>query len=51
MPRNVEIKAKAKNLEEVKSAAASLSNTDGQVILQRDVFFKVDAGMSISYSN
>ena len=51
MPRNVEIKAKVKNLEEVKSAAASLSNTDGQVILQRDVFFKVDAGMSISYSN
>ena len=37
MPRNVEIKAKVKNLEEVKSAAASLSNTDGQVILQRDV--------------
>ena len=44
MPRNVEIKARVKDLDEVKSIAASLSGTDGQTIKQRDVFFHVTSG-------
>ena len=45
MPQCLEIKAKVKNLEEVKLVAASLSSSDGQVIQQRDVFFNVDSGL------
>jgi adenylate cyclase class IV len=44
MPRNVEIKARVKDLEEVKKIAASLSGSEGETINQRDVFFKVNSG-------
>ena len=44
MPQCLEIKAKVKNLDEVKLVAASLSASDGRIIKQRDVFFKVDSG-------
>jgi len=44
MPRNVEIKAKVKNLEEVQKVAATLSGSDGRIIKQRDVFFRVETG-------
>lgn len=44
MPRNVEIKARVKNLPEVQRVASELSGTPGQVIGQRDVFFNVQKG-------
>jgi adenylate cyclase class IV len=44
MPRNVEIKARVKDLDAVKSVAASLSGTGGEIINQRDIFFRVSSG-------
>ncbi len=42
MPRNVEIKAYAKNLDQVRSIAAKLSgDSAGQELKMRDTFFKV----------
>ncbi len=44
MPRNIEIKARVKDLDEVKRIASGLSGTDGEIIKQRDVFFQLDSG-------
>jgi adenylate cyclase class IV len=44
MPRNVEIKARVTDLDEVKKVAASLSGSEATVIPQRDVFFNVSSG-------
>jgi len=44
MPRNVEIKARVKDLDEVQKVARELSGTEGEVIEQRDVFFNAQKG-------
>ncbi|XP_069678657.1 uncharacterized protein [Periplaneta americana] len=44
MPRNVEIKAKVRNVDEIVSKAKQLSNSEGTWIKQEDVFFKVPQG-------
>ena len=44
MPSNIEIKAYAKNFEEIKLRAAQLSDTPVQVIPQEDTFFNTPQG-------
>lgn len=44
MPSNIEIKARARNFEDLKSRAEKLSDTPVQVIPQEDIFFKTPQG-------
>ncbi|KAJ9583940.1 hypothetical protein L9F63_021714 [Diploptera punctata] len=44
MMRNVEIKAKIRNLQGIVSKAKQLSKSDGEFIKQDDIFFKVPQG-------
>lgn len=44
MLRNVEIKAKVRNLDDIVSKAKKLSNSEGTWIKQDDVFFRVPQG-------
>jgi adenylate cyclase class IV len=44
MLRNVEIKAKVRNLDDIVSKAKKLSNSEGTWIEQDDVFFRVPHG-------
>ncbi|XP_048781192.2 uncharacterized protein LOC125683777 isoform X2 [Ostrea edulis] len=44
MPSNVEIKASIASLEDFKKRAKELSKTDGEVLVQEDVFFHVPNG-------
>ena len=44
MPSNIEIKAYAKNFEEIKLRAAKLSDTPVQLIPQEDTFFNTPQG-------
>ena len=44
MPSNIEIKARARNFEEIKSCAEKLSDTPVQVIPQHDIFFNTSQG-------
>ena len=44
MPTNIEIKARARNFEEIKARAESLSDTPMQVIRQEDTFFNTPQG-------
>ena len=44
MLRNVEIKAKIRNLDDIVSKAKKLSNSEGMWIEQDDVFFTVPQG-------
>lgn len=39
--RNVEIKAKVENIDEVESKAAKISDSEKVVIVQNDTFFNV----------
>ena len=44
MPTNIEIKARARNFEEIKSRAETMSDTPVQVIQQEDIFFFTPQG-------
>lgn len=44
MPRNVEIKARLRDLEHVAAIAGQLANTAPEVIVQEDVFFPCETG-------
>lgn len=44
MPSNIEIKARARNFEEIKVRAERLSDTPVQVIPQEDIFFHTSQG-------
>lgn len=44
MPSNIEIKAHARNFEEIRERAEVLSERPAEVILQEDVFFRVEQG-------
>ena len=44
MPANIEIKARARDFEEIKSRAEKLSDTAVDVIPQEDIFFNVPQG-------
>lgn len=44
MPSNIEIKARARDFEAIRSRAEELSDTAVQIILQEDIFFNVDKG-------
>ena len=44
MPANIEIKARARDFEEIRRHAESLSDTSVEVILQEDVFFNTEKG-------
>jgi predicted adenylyl cyclase CyaB len=44
MPSNIEIKARARNFEEIKSRAEKLSDVPVQVIRQEDTFFNTPQG-------
>ena len=44
MPSNIELKAHARNFEEIKARAEKLSNTPVQVIPQEDTFFNTAHG-------
>lgn len=44
MPTNIEIKAHARDFEEIRSRAETLSDTDVEVIPQEDIFFNVPQG-------
>jgi predicted adenylyl cyclase CyaB len=44
MPRNVEIKARLGNVEELRARAAALSDRAPEVIEQEDIFFNVPRG-------
>lgn len=44
MPENVEIKASIANLEDFQIKAKELSKTDGEVLVQEDVFFSIPNG-------
>ena len=44
MPSNIEIKARARNFEEIRARAANLSDTAVQVIFQEDTFFQTPHG-------
>jgi len=44
VPTNIEIKARARNFEEIRSRAEKLSDTPVQVIPQEDIFFNVEHG-------
>jgi len=44
MPLNIEIKAYARNFEEIRRRVESLNNTPVEVILQEDTFFNTEKG-------
>jgi predicted adenylyl cyclase CyaB len=44
MPSNIEVKARARNFEEIKARAEKLSNRPVQVIPQEDIFFNTLQG-------
>ena len=44
MPANIEIKARARDFEEIRSRAEKLSDTAVEVISQEDIFFNVPQG-------
>jgi predicted adenylyl cyclase CyaB len=44
MPLNIEIKARARDFEEIRRRAESLSNTPVEVIRQEDTFFNTEKG-------
>jgi predicted adenylyl cyclase CyaB len=44
LPSNIEIKARARNFEALRSSAEKLSNTPVQVIPQKDIFFNTAEG-------
>lgn len=44
MPANIEIKARARNFEKLKSRAEKMSDTHVQVIQQEDIFFPTPQG-------
>lgn len=44
MPRNVEIKAKIRDITRIISIAKQLCNNDGEILKQEDIFFKVQSG-------
>jgi len=44
MANNIEIKAKLKNISETKELARKLTNSNGELIVQRDIFFQCDTG-------
>ncbi len=44
MPSNIEIKARIRNFEEIKSCAEKLSDTPVQIIPQHDIFFNTVQG-------
>lgn len=44
MPRNIEIKARVKDLEKIKNLAKSLSGSSGVLIEQEDTFFNAPNG-------
>ena len=44
MPRTVEIKARVRDLDEVRRLASELSQSGGDVIQQRDIFFNSNSG-------
>lgn len=44
LPSNIEIKARARNFEEIKSRAERLSDVPVQVISQEDIFFNTPQG-------
>ena len=44
MPANIEIKARARNFEGIKSRAETLSDAPVQVIPQEDIFFNIEHG-------
>jgi predicted adenylyl cyclase CyaB len=44
LPSNIEIKARIRNFEEIKSCAEKLSDTPVQIILQQDTFFNTPQG-------
>jgi predicted adenylyl cyclase CyaB len=44
MPANIEIKARARDFEGIRTRAAKLSDTPVEVILQEDTFFNVPQG-------
>jgi predicted adenylyl cyclase CyaB len=44
MPSNIEIKARARNFDEIKARAEKLSNQPVRVIMQEDVFFNTSQG-------
>ena len=44
MPSNIEIKARARDFEEIRLRAEALSDTPVEVIPQEDIFFKTEKG-------
>jgi predicted adenylyl cyclase CyaB len=44
MPANIEIKASARDFEEIRSRAEKLSDTPVEIVLQEDTFFNVENG-------
>ena len=44
MPANIEIKARARDFEEIRRHAESLSDTPVEVIPQEDIFFNTEQG-------
>lgn len=44
MPTNIEIKARARNFEEIRLNAEALSDTPVQIIPQEDIFFNTERG-------
>jgi predicted adenylyl cyclase CyaB len=44
LPSNIEIKSRARNFEQIKARAQTLSDTPVQVILQEDTFFNTPQG-------
>ena len=44
MPSNIEIKARARNFEQIRSRAEKMSDTPMQIIPQEDIFFNVEKG-------
>jgi predicted adenylyl cyclase CyaB len=44
MPRNIEIKAHARNFDEIRRCAEALSDTPCEAIPQEDIFFPVEKG-------
>jgi predicted adenylyl cyclase CyaB len=44
LPANIEIKARARDFEDIQSRAGGLSDTPVQVIPQEDIFFNVERG-------
>jgi len=44
LPSNIEIKARARNFEQIRSRAETMSDTPVQIIPQQDIFFNVEKG-------